>query len=105
MVETSKKKAKIGILTLSDRASAGIYEDLSGKAIQETLTQYLITPFECVYRVIEDDFEKIQQNLIELADKEQCDLIVTTGGTGPAPRDVTPEATEAVCQKMLPGFG
>lgn len=105
MVETSKKKAKIGILTLSDRASAGIYEDLSGKAIQETLTQYLITPFECVYRVIEDDFKKIQQNLIELADKEQCDLIVTTGGTGPAPRDVTPEATEAVCQKMLPGFG
>lgn len=105
MVETSKKKAKIGILTLSDRASAGIYEDLSGKAIKETLTQYLITPFECVYRVIEDDFKKIQQNLIELADKEQCDLIVTTGGTGPAPRDVTPEATEAVCQKMLPGFG
>lgn len=105
MVETSKKKAKIGILTLSDRASAGIYEDLSGKAIQETLTQYLITPFECIYRVIEDDFKKIQQNLIELADKEQCDLIVTTGGTGPAPRDVTPEATEAVCQKMLPGFG
>lgn len=105
MVETSKKKAKIGILTLSDRASAGIYEDLSGKAIQETLTQYLIAPFECVYRVIEDDFKKIQQNLIELADKEQCDLIVTTGGTGPAPRDVTPEATEAVCQKMLPGFG
>lgn len=105
MAETPPKKAKIGILTLSDRASAGIYEDLSGKAIQETLTQYLITPFECVYRVIEDDFEKIQHNLIELADKEQCDLIVTTGGTGPAPRDVTPEATEAVCQKMLPGFG
>ena len=74
MVETSKKKAKIGILTLSDRASAGIYEDLSGKAIKETLTQYLITPFECVYRVIEDDFEKIQQNLIELADKEQCSI-------------------------------
>lgn len=105
MAEITPKKAKIGILTLSDRASAGIYEDLSGKAIQETLTQYLITPFECVYRVIGDDFEKIQQNLIELADKEQCDLIVTTGGTGPAPRDVTPEATEAVCQKMLPGFG
>ena len=104
MLKTNKK-AKIGILTLSDRASAGIYEDISGKAIQETLEQYLITPFECVYRVIEDDFEKISQNLIELADKEQCDLIVTTGDTGPAPRDVTPEATEAVCQKMLPGFG
>ncbi len=100
-----KKQAKIGILTLSDRASAGIYEDISGKAIYETLEEYLITSFICVYRVIADDFEAIKQNLIQLADEEQCDLIVTTGGTGPAPRDVTPEATEAVCYKMLPGFG
>ncbi|WP_297809522.1 molybdopterin adenylyltransferase [uncultured Helicobacter sp.] len=104
-MKTNNKKAKIGILTLSDRASAGIYEDISGKAIQETLKQYLITDFECIYRVIGDDLEDIQYNLIELTDKEQCDLIITTGGTGPAPRDVTPEATEAVCQKMLPGFG
>lgn len=100
-----KKQAKIGILTLSDRASAGIYEDISGKAIYETLEEYLTTPFICVYRVIADDFEAIKQNLIQLSDEEQCDLIVTTGGTGPAPRDVTPEATEAVCHKMLPGFG
>ncbi len=105
MIETTKQKAKFGILTLSDRASAGIYEDISGKAIKETLEQYLITPFECVYRVIGDDLEGIKHNLIELADREFCDLIITTGGTGPAPRDVTPEATEAVCQKILPGFG
>lgn len=98
-------KAKIGILTLSDRASAGIYEDISGKAIIDTLTDYLTSPWESVYRLIKDDFELIKAELIELADKEKCDLIVTTGGTGPAMRDVTPEATEAVCQKMLPGFG
>lgn len=99
------QNATIGILTLSDRASAGIYEDISGKCIKETLEEYLITPFSCVYRVISDDFEKIKENLIELSTKEHCDLIVTTGGTGPALRDVTPEATEAICQKMLPGFG
>ncbi|PZT49062.1 molybdopterin adenylyltransferase [Helicobacter valdiviensis] len=99
------KKAKIGILTLSDRASAGIYEDISGKAILETLEEYLISPWESVYRVIGDNQEEIIQQLKELADIEKCDLIVTTGGTGPALRDVTPEATEAVCTKMLPGFG
>lgn len=105
MVETSKKKAKIGILTLSDRASAGIYEDLSGQAIIDTLKEYLTSPWESIYRLIGDDLEQIKSQLIELADIEKCDLIVTTGGTGPAIRDVTPEATEAVCQKMLPGFG
>lgn len=99
------KQAKIGILTLSDRASAGIYEDISGKVILETLQEYLITPFTYSYCVIADELELIKEQLIRLADKEQCDLIVTTGGTGPAPRDVTPEATEAVCEKMLPGFG
>ncbi len=98
-------KAKIGILTMSDRASAGVYEDLSGKAIIDTLNEYLTSPWESVYRVISDDRELIEQNLKELADKEGCCLIVTTGGTGPAKRDVTPEATEAVCDKMMPGFG
>lgn len=96
---------KIGILTLSDRASKGIYEDLSGKAIENTLKEFLKTPWEPVYRLIPDDFETIKQNLIDLSDGEHCTLIVTTGGTGPALRDVTPEATEAVCQKILPGFG
>ncbi len=97
--------ARIGIVTLSDRASAGVYEDLSGQAIRQTLTQWLQSPWEAVYRLIPDDRPTIEKTLIELVDQEHCGLVVTTGGTGPAPRDVTPEATEAVCQKMMPGFG
>ena len=97
--------ARIGIVTLSDRASAGVYEDLSGQAIREVLTQWLQTPWEPVYRLIPDDQTTIEKALIQLCDQERCGLVVTTGGTGPAPRDVTPEATEAVCQKMMPGFG
>jgi molybdopterin adenylyltransferase len=97
--------ARIGIVTLSDRAAAGVYEDLSGKAIDETLTAWLATPWEKVYRLIPDDRATIEKTLIEVVDVERCSLVVTTGGTGPAPRDVTPEATEAVCEKMMPGFG
>lgn len=104
-ISNQSKEARIGVLTLSDRASAGIYEDISGKAIQQALEEYLLTPFTCIYRVIADDFEEIKQNLVQLVDEERCDLVVTTGGTGPALRDVTPEATEAICHKMLPGFG
>ena len=96
---------RIGILTVSDRASQGIYEDISGKAIAETLSLYLTSPFEKVYRLIPDEQALIEQTLIELVDQEQCCLVVTTGGTGPAKRDVTPEATEAVCDRMMPGFG
>lgn len=96
---------RIGILTVSDRASAGVYEDKSGPAIQQTLTDYLSSKWTPVYRVVADDQDVVEAALIELADKEQCCLIVTTGGTGPAPRDMVPEATEAVCQKMMPGFG
>lgn len=96
---------RIGILTASDRASAGVYEDLSGKAIIETLKAYLTSEWEPVYRIIPDDQDVVEGALIELADKEKCCLIVTTGGTGPAPRDLVPEATEAVCNKMMPGFG
>jgi len=96
---------RIGIINVSDRASAGIYEDIPGKAILATLTEYLATPWEPVYRVIPDEQDLISNTLIELADAEGCCLVVTSGGTGPAPRDVTPEATEAVCQKMMPGFG
>lgn len=97
--------ARIGIVTLSDRAAAGVYEDLSGQAIRATLTEWLGTPWEAVYRLVPDDRPTIEQTLVELCDVERCGLVVTTGGTGPAPRDVTPEATEAVCGKMLPGFG
>jgi len=97
-------KVKIGIITASDRASKGIYEDISGMAIIDTMKDYLINEFEEVYRCIPDEQDMIEKTMIEL-EELGCDLIVTTGGTGPAPRDVTPEATENVCQKMLPGFG
>jgi molybdopterin adenylyltransferase len=97
--------ARIGIVVMSDRASAGVYEDLSGKAIKETMAAYLTSPWEPVYRLIPDDFATIVSTLQELCDREGCCLVVTTGGTGPAARDVTPEATEAVCDKMMPGFG
>lgn len=104
MQQTKTQKAKIGILTISDRASAGIYEDLSGKAIIDTLNDYLSSPWEPVYQIIPDEQDVIERELIELC-HQSCCLIVTTGGTGPAWRDVTPEATEAVCEKMMPGFG
>lgn len=100
-----KQTAKIGIVTTSDRASRGIYEDLSGKAIIDTLNEYLTSPWEAVYKVIEDDQITIEETLIELIDKQKCCLVVTTGGTGPAKRDVTPEATQNVCDRMMPGFG
>lgn len=97
--------AKIGVLNISDRASAGIYEDTPGKACAALLREWLTTPFELEYAVIPDEQRLIEQALIRLADEVRCGLVVTTGGTGPAPRDVTPEATEAVCHKLLPGFG
>lgn len=97
--------ARIGIVTVSDRASKGLYEDKGGPAIHQVLTEILTAPWEPVARVIPDDRAVIEATLKELADKEGCSLILTTGGTGPAPRDVTPEATEAVCEKMMPGFG
>lgn len=95
---------KIGIITASDRASKGIYEDISGKAIIDTMNDYLTSQWEPVYKVIPDEQDMIEKAMIEL-EEEGCCLIVTTGGTGPALRDVTPEATENVCQKMMPGFG
>lgn len=96
---------KIGIVTASDRASAGVYDDLSGKAIIDTLNAYIKSNWVPVYKLIPDDKIQIERTLIELSDKENCCLIVTTGGTGPALRDVTPEATEKVCEKIMPGFG
>ena len=96
---------KIGIITASDRASQGVYEDISGKAIIDTIDEYLKSSWTEIYEVIPDDQKTIEETIIEMADKEGCCLIVTTGGTGPAKRDVTPEATEAVCDKMMPGFG
>jgi molybdopterin adenylyltransferase len=96
---------KIGVINVSDRASKGIYEDIPGKAIVSTLEEYLVSPWEKVYAVIPDEQDLIEQTMIDMADNQNCCLIVTSGGTGPAKRDVTPEATERVCQKILPGFG
>ena len=97
--------ARIGIVTVSDRASRGEYEDRGGPAIRDYLTQVLTSPFEPVSRVIPDECDVIERTLLELCGVDNCCLVITTGGTGPALRDVTPEATEAVCQKMMPGFG
>lgn len=96
---------RIGIINISDRASQGIYEDTPGKIIAETLNEYLSSPWEKEYAVVPDEQQLIEQMLINMADLKKCCLIITSGGTGPAKRDVTPEATEAVCNKMLPGFG
>src|SRR4030065_217083 len=97
--------ARIGFFTIPDRASRGEYEDKGGPAIHAWLTRVLTSPWQAVAKVIPDEQPLIEATLIELSDKENCCLIVTTGGTGPALRDVTPEATEAVCEKMMPGFG
>jgi molybdopterin adenylyltransferase len=96
---------RIGIINISDRASKGIYEDIPGKVIISTLNDYIKSPWENVYAVIPDEQELIEKTLIEMADEKQCCLIITSGGTGPSKRDVTPEATQSVCDKMMPGFG
>ncbi len=96
---------RIGVVTVSDRASRGVYEDRGGPAVVECLRELLTGGFEVVTRLIPDEQEHIESTLSALCDDEGCCLVVTTGGTGPAQRDVTTEATEAVCQKLLPGFG
>ena len=101
---SADETCRFGILTASDRATAGEYEDRSGPAINQFLEEALTSPWEVSRRLVEDEQEVIEQALIDLCE-EGCSVIITTGGTGPAPRDVTPEATEAVCERMLPGFG
>ena len=96
---------RIGVVTVSDRASRGQYEDRGGPAVVDCLREVLAGDWEPVARLIPDEQDRIEATLKALADDEGCCLIVTTGGTGPAARDVTPEATEAVCDKLLPGFG
>lgn len=95
---------KIGILVSSDRAFKGEYEDISGIAIKEALSEFIKNPCEFDYRIISDDFAPLQEAMRQMCESH-CDLIVTTGGTGPAPRDIIPEVTQSVCEKMLPGFG
>ena len=99
----SKPLPRIGILTVSDRASRGAYEDRGGPAIRQYLKEVLVTPFEVVAEVVPDEQAAIAAAIVSMS--RDCCLIVTTGGTGPAARDVTPEATTEVCQKMMPGFG
>jgi molybdopterin adenylyltransferase len=96
---------RIGVLNVSDRAAAGIYSDEPGQACAALLREWLTTPFELDYRVVPDEVEIIATELIRQADVAGCCLIVTTGGTGPAPRDVTPEATQRVIAREMPGFG
>ena len=99
------RPARIGVVTASDRASAGVYKDESGPAIEAWLTRTLTSPFAILRRIIPDGLESVRDTLLDLADKEHCDLILTTGGTGPSARDLTPEATEAVAHRHMPGFG
>ena len=96
---------RIGLVSVSDRATAGVYEDKGIPALQDWLGRALRNPITWVQRLIPDEQERIIAALCELVDDERCDLVLTTGGTGPAPRDVTPEATLAVAHKVLPGFG
>lgn len=101
----TSQKVRIGIVTVSDRASLGQYQDLSGPAIVEWLGGALSSAWEAVTRLVPDEQPEIERALKELCDVEGCALVVTTGGTGPAPRDVTPEATLAIADKVMPGFG
>jgi molybdopterin adenylyltransferase len=97
--------ATIGLVSVSDRASGGVYDDKGLPGLREWLAAALATPFTVVERLIPDDQPTIERTLVELVDVVGCDLVLTTGGTGPAPRDVTPEATLAIAHKVLPGFG
>lgn len=96
---------RIGIVTVSDRASRGAYADESGPAIAAWLAAAVTSPFETVMRIVPDGVESVRDTLVDLCDREGCDLVLTTGGTGPSPRDLTPEAMAAVMEKELPGFG
>ena len=95
----------IGLVSISDRASKGVYKDEGVPALEQWLTHALLNPITFVTRVIPDEVPVVESTLKELADLESCNLILTTGGTGPAPRDITPEATLAVADKVMPGFG
>ena len=96
---------RLGIVTVSDRASRGEYVDEGGPAILAFFQDAIKSPLTAIYRCVPDERDAVEAALIELADQEQCSVVVTTGGTGPAPRDITPEATDAVCDRMMPGFG
>jgi molybdopterin adenylyltransferase len=104
-MNTLDRPLKIGLVSVSDRASAGVYRDEGIPALETWFAAVLATPWESTTRLIPDDQATIERTLIELVDEAACDLVLTTGGTGPAPRDVTPDATLAVADKVMPGFG
>jgi len=101
----SQEQIKIGLVSISDRASRGVYQDEGIPALEEWFRRALTTPWSVVTRLIPDERPAIEATLKELTDEQRCDLVLTTGGTGPAPRDVTPEATLAVAERLMPGFG
>jgi molybdopterin adenylyltransferase len=105
MSTTASSPVRIGLVSISDRASRGVYEDKGLPALQEWLTAAVATPWQAVCRLIPDEQEQIEAVLCELVDAVGCCLVLTTGGTGPAPRDVTPDATLAVADRVLDGFG
>jgi molybdopterin adenylyltransferase len=105
MREADAKPVPIGIIVCSDRAASGVYEDRGGPAIEAYLTNALATPWRPLTLIVRDEQPLIKAHIIDLADDEHCPLILTTGGTGPSPRDVTPEATMEACDRLLPGFG
>lgn len=96
---------RFGVINVSDRASAGVYRDDPGQEVLRLLREWVVQPFEVSYAIVPDAVEQISATLVRFADVDGCALVVTTGGTGPAPRDVTPEATLSVCSRELPGFG
>lgn len=102
---SDKDKVSIGLVSISDRASQGVYQDEGVPALEKWLSHTVLNPVDFRARIIPDEQPVIENTLKELADVESCDLILTTGGTGPAPRDITPEATLAVAEKVMPGFG
>ena len=105
MAMNPSRALKVGLVSISDRAATGVYEDLGIPALRDWFALALATPWTMETRLIPDEQAVIERTLIELVDVALCDLVLTTGGTGPAPRDVTPEATLAVAHKVMPGFG
>ena len=101
----SEEKLRIGLVSISDRASSGVYKDEGLPSLRQWLDSAIINPIEYVEKLIPDEQAVIESSLIEIVDQAECDLVLTTGGTGPSPRDVTPEATLAVADKIMPGFG
>ncbi|CAB5496441.1 Molybdopterin biosynthesis molybdochelatase MogA [Bathymodiolus thermophilus thioautotrophic gill symbiont] len=107
MKKTSNKQQttiKVGFITISDRAARGEYEDIGGPAMQTWINNALLSPYEIATTIIEDEQTLIERTMIDFADNQNCNLILTTGGTGPTTRDVTPEATHAVCERIFDGF-